>query len=281
MTSFFQPSDNFRIVISKWNLSNCFCVISFSFSVISLIFHGINPLLKDFLVVNLKLSNFTHWVTFIKVFRLPSFVSFSIDIMFSRIISGCDRFNIPIDIKILLNCHDIIKIDDCKQINETYNASSKESKYLSIYLLILWDEARHLKVQLSISITNIFFIFFIFDTSWSAILIPLFGADCAFIFVVTLFNNSLIHFDFVHVTATCFFGLDVRRVFPNSFFSTVNHGFKAIVHYTNLRILNVNNSVRAGEIHCSRANTFYITTNSGSSIITQRNFIKLVVWLEF
>lgn len=166
-TSFFQPSDNFRIVISKWNLSNCFSVVSFPFIVISQIFHIINPLLEDFLVVNLELSNFTHWVTFIKVLSLPSYVSFIGNIMFSRIISSCNRFNIPINIKVLLNCHHIIKIDDCKQINETYNASSKESKYLSTYLLILWDEARHLEVQLSFIIT--IFICCIFDFSWSII----------------------------------------------------------------------------------------------------------------
>lgn len=169
-------------------------------------------MLKNFLEVNLKLSNFTHWVTFIKVYRLPSFVSLIVDIMFSRIISSSDGFNIPINIKVLLNCHDIIKIDDGKQINETYNASSKESKYLSIYLLILWDEARHLKEHLSFIVTIIRSIFFI----------PLCHADCTYRFVVTLFNNSLIHFRFVHVTATCIGGLGVSIVIPNSFFGTVN-----------------------------------------------------------
>ena len=190
--------------------------------------------------------------------------------MFSRIITSSNGFNIPINIKVFLNCHDIIKIDDGEQINETNNAPGKQSKYCSVYLLIFGDKTWHLKEHLSIVITYIFLQFTVFDIIWSIFFIPLFGADSTFLFIITLFNNSLVHFHVIQVTAASFSRFNIRRILPNCFFSTINHWFETGVHNTNLWISNVNNSNWAGEIDFSKTNSFYITTNRGSSIITER-----------
>ena len=111
ITSFFQPSNHFGIVIYKCNLSDFLFVVSFVFRIISLILHDIDSRFKNFLQINFKLSNFTHWVSRIKILSDPSFIGFLINFMFGRIITSSDSFDIPIDIQVLLNGHHIIEIN--------------------------------------------------------------------------------------------------------------------------------------------------------------------------
>lgn len=215
------------------------------------------------------MSNLTHGVTFVKVLCLPPYISFIINIVFSRIITSCDGFYIPLYKTVFLNCHHVIKIYDGEQVKETNNAPSKQSEYLSINLLILWNQTRHLHIHHSIFIANICFLFTVFYIRWSTIQVPIFSVNCTILLIITLFNNSFVHCNFVQVASTGSFRLDVRRVRPNCFFSTVNHCFESSVHHTNLRVSNVYNSDWARKVHFFVTKSLYVTTDRWSSVVTK------------
>jgi hypothetical protein len=70
LTSLSQPIDHFRVVVSKCDLGNFDLIVI----IISQVWRSGESFLKLKLDIELKLSHFTHWVTFLVVLLLPCVV---------------------------------------------------------------------------------------------------------------------------------------------------------------------------------------------------------------
>lgn len=171
--------------------------------------------------------------------------------MFSRIISGCNCLNIPVNILILLNLVDIIKVDYCKQVNENSCGSNIETKDLSTGFFIFWNQTWHLHVEMCFIIAYIFRWSLIINPWWYTCLFPpVFSAENARFLILTILNNSFVNFNSVYKTSAGILWLNVYWILPNSAFLTINGFWDSYIHNTENWIGYINNcSVWALEIN--------------------------------
>lgn len=67
-----------------------------------------------------ELSIFTHWIWFVTVSILPFFISFISNIKLTRVISGGDSFDIPVDEAQLLAVVDVINVKSTEEENKKH-----------------------------------------------------------------------------------------------------------------------------------------------------------------
>ena len=59
--------------------------------------------------------------------------------MLGGVVSSCDGFDVPVHVQVLLNCHHVIEVDHCKQVNETDGAASEQTEDSTVCRLIRWN----------------------------------------------------------------------------------------------------------------------------------------------
>lgn len=94
------------------------------FIIITKIIHLTDSFLKLVLHIKLELSNLRHWVPTVMIEIFPSIilVIFLKQVKFHCVITCCDRLYIKINIVSLFNCLDVVKVNNCEEVDKYCDA---------------------------------------------------------------------------------------------------------------------------------------------------------------